>query len=474
MTQLRIAAATAVFTGVLLAACASTDVAEPAVTSVTVDVPATTDAAGTTGSASAAIDDQVAWLVRVLDAGEFDATEASERFDPGFLVEVPVAALNAPLAQIAPPGSAPWRIVNDSIDGRVAEITVESAQGARLIINLAITASTPHLIEGLFLQPAEPEVPDDYTFAQLDADMAGLAAERAIGVYEVGLGGCDVVYEANGDQPLAIGSIFKLWVLAELADQIDQGTATWDEQLAVRAELRSDPAGQVYQLDDGDTLTLRQHAEAMISVSDNTATDHLIDRLGRQSVEAAMVRSGVAEPSLNQPFLATRELFWLKFLADPPNPPEWYDADVDGRRAILASLAGKTVPWYLDPTIATSSNAEGLSQDQPRNLDIEWLASTSDLCRTLDHLDEVASKPGLEPVADILSINPGVELDPDVWTHVRFKGGSEPGVLAMAWWLERNDGRMFVVVGILNDPDKGFSEIAAADLVNNAIDLIPT
>ena len=111
-------------------------------------------------------------------------------------------------------------------------------------------------------------------------------------------------------------------MLSELSNQIAEGTAAWDEPLEVRADLRSNPAGQVYQLADGDTLTLREYAEVMISISDDTATDHLIDRLGRESVEAAMARAGVTQPELNQPLLATRELFWLKFLADPPNPPD--------------------------------------------------------------------------------------------------------------------------------------------------------
>lgn len=158
--------------------------------------------------------------------------------------------------------------------------------------------------------------------------------------------------------------------------------------------------------------------------------------------------------------------------ADAPNPPDWYSADTDERRTILADLDGKTVPWVLDPVLAAAANAEGLPQDQPRNLDIEWLASPQDLCQTLVHLDELASTPGLEPVADIMSINPGAELDDTTWTDVRFKGGSEPGVLASAWWLACNDGRQFVVTGLLNNPDTAFNELAATDLINNAIDLI--
>lgn len=462
----------ALLTALLSTVCGSTDGAAPPVPSASTDTTPTTTADGTPEASAFTMEGQIDWLLGGLNGGEFDPAEVTERFDASFLTQVSVARLNAGLEQIAPPGSGPWRIVDDSRDGRVAEITVESGERFRLRVTIALTSSEPHRIEGLLMQPAESGLPEGYTLARLDADMAALAPETALGIYNVTSGVCDAVHEHNGDQPLAIGSIFKLWVLAELASQIQQGTASWDEPLAVRAELRSNPAGGVYELDDGDTLTLREFAEGMISISDNTATDHLIDRLGRQAIESGMARAGVADPALNQPFLATRELFWLKYLADPPNPPDWYNADADGRRAILDGLDGDTVPWVLDPALATAPDAERLPRDQPRNLDIEWLASPDDLCRTLVYLDQLASTPGLEPIADILSINPGVELDDTTWTHARFKGGSEPGVLALAWWLVRDDGRRFVVAGLLNNPDTALDDFAAIDIINNALDLI--
>jgi beta-lactamase class A len=418
------------------------------------------------------MEEQVEWLIGVLDSGEFDPVEATEHFDPAFLAEIPLAALDAPLGQIAPEGSAPWHEIGEQRDGRVAEITVESATGTRLTMTVALTTDAPHRIEGLLLQPDTGQTREGYTTAQLDADLAAFAPRAAVGIYDVGGGECDVVHERDGERALAIGSVFKLWVLAELANQVSSSTAAWDEPLAVRADLRSNPAGDIYQLADGDTRTLRQYADSMISISDNTATDHLIDRLGRSAVEAALPRAGVARPELNQPFLATRELFWLKFLADAPNPPDWYAADTDGRRAIVEDLQGQTVPWVNDPTLATAPNADGLLQTQPRNLDIEWFASPRDLCRTWIHLDQLAATPGLEPVGDILSMNAGTDLDPETWTDIRFKGGSEPGVFALTWWLRRQDGATFVVVGLLNDPGNPFDQLAATQLIANAIALI--
>lgn len=102
-----------------------------------------------------------------------------------------------------------------------------------------------------------------------------------------------------------------------------------------------------------------------------------------------------------------------------------------------------------------------------------FLASPQDLCRTLVHLDELAGTPGLESVAEVLSLNPGLPFDTETWTNARFKGGSEPGVLALSWWLAHADGHRFVVAGAPNDPNVAFNQTAAIQVISNAIGLIP-
>ena len=64
----------------------------------------------------------------------------------------------------------------------------------------------------------------------------------------------------------------------------------------------------------GKTFTLREFAEKMISVSDNTATDHLLAFVGRQAVEETVKASGNAAAARNVPFLSTRDVFALKLL----------------------------------------------------------------------------------------------------------------------------------------------------------------
>ena len=65
-------------------------------------------------------------------------------------------------------------------------------------------------------------------------------------------------------------------VLAEVAREIASGRRSWNDTLAIRDEWKSLPSGTMQNLPEGTEVTLREAAEAMISISDNTATDHLV------------------------------------------------------------------------------------------------------------------------------------------------------------------------------------------------------
>lgn len=84
-------------------------------------------------------------------------------------------------------------------------------------------------------------------------------------------------------RPLASG--FKLYVLGALAAAVQAGTAAWDERLAIRQGWKTDETSPFGALPPGTERTLREYADALAFFSDNTATDHLIHRLGRDAVE---------------------------------------------------------------------------------------------------------------------------------------------------------------------------------------------
>jgi hypothetical protein len=300
--------------------------------------------------------------------------------------------------------------------------------------------------------PASSPPPEDAVAAAVRA----VAPRATYGIYDVADGRCTQVAGMGTSRILPIASVFKLWILHALAVEVAAGRARWTETFPVTDELRSDPSGEVYAMAAGTAVSLRRYAELMISISDNTAADHLLARLGRRSVEASMVALGVSTAATNTPLLSTADLTRLKFVS--PRFGRRYLAlrSVSERRRFLERLP-HVVPF---PWSRPGNGSQVPDLSTPRLIDrLEWFATARDVCATLAGLDRLAARPGQRAVGDILELNPG--LPPDLlpsWESARFKGGSEPGVLALAWSLRRGDGARRVVVLAWSDPRHALSE----------------
>jgi beta-lactamase class A len=394
---------------------------------------------------------QLEWFLLQLngDAATLTAADVEQHFAASFLAAVPADQVVAITRQLATQMQPVTLIGFEGTPTENEAVALVSAKdGGRFRILISVEAAEPHLIAGLLVQPAPLPLE---SWEELDRQLAELAPDANFLAAELVDGQCQTVHAVNPAQRLAIGSTFKLYILGELAHQIDEGNASWDEELAVRDDWKSLPSGLMQDEPAGTTHTLRYFAEQMISISDNTATDHLLFHLGRENVEAFQARMGHSDPTANMPFLATRELFVLK-LALPPERAEAYaEASVEERRQLLATEIAQTEVTVEDAKSWTT----------PRWIDsLEWFASADDLCRAMAALNAMSERPGLEPLRDILAINPGISFEPATWTYVGFKGGSELGVLNLTWLLQRADGRWFVLTVGLNDTANAIDEPA--------------
>ena len=280
---------------------------------------------------------------------------------------------------------------------------------------------------------------------QIDRALNRLAAEGNLLVAEVVDGACTPAHGWRANARLAIASTFKLYVLAELARQIETGEAAWDERYPIQDAYRSMPSGDLAYAPEGTMVTLERYAMGMIAQSDNTATDHLIARLGRLNVEAAFARLGHGAPELNTPLLLTRELFAIKMR----QPDGWMDDYARAGDAQQRSMLAHDIdPMRLDPYGGWGR------WNGPTSIDgIEWFASADEVCGVLARLYEQSREPELAPLRDILFSNPGgVALD-RAWREIGFKAGYEAGVVNLTWLVERKDARVFIVTVGLNDPN---------------------
>ena len=104
-----------------------------------------------------------------------------------------------------------------------------------------------------------------------------------------------------------MASIFKLYVLYAVSDAIKAGTVSWDDQLTVTDKGKA--VGSSMDLAVGEQISVRTAAEKMIATSDNMATDMLIEKVGPQAVDDALVHTGHHDPAAMTPFPTMYELF---------------------------------------------------------------------------------------------------------------------------------------------------------------------
>ena len=447
--------ASTVLLATLLAACTQSST-EPTTAGSTVD----TTAATVTATTEAAIPTrmQMDWFVRVINGGPLSEEVYEERFADVFRLQVPYEAQFSPIvAQLeATPGD--WILVSFIEQTPEAAVGIVAAGDERIQVSIPVNPDPPHKITGLFVSPSGlASTPDSFENAVTRLEDLGdlwmLAAQ-------VGDGECIPIEAVREDEEMPLGSVFKLFVLETLTRAVEQGDVSWDDEVVIRDELKSIPSGILQDEPHGTVRSVREVAELMISISDNTATDHLIDLLGRQKVEATIRDLGLARPELNIPFLTTREFAALKVGPSAGLRAQYVAADEAGKRAILDQIS--------DITAADIPVLDFVEPTDPDTL--EWFATPVDMCRVLAGLWQR----GDGPVRDILTKNPGVAPPPGIWERVAFKGGSEPGLLAVSWLVEAADGKVYVLTGSILDSGSLIDDTEGALLFAAARDLMAT
>lgn len=102
----------------------------------------------------------------------------------------------------------------------------------------------------------------------------------------------------RADVPCAAASMIKIAVLAELFRQRDRDALRLDDELELGEEDKVAGSGILASLTPGRRYTLRDLGILMMAISDNTATNLLIGRLGIDAVNAFMRGAGMTRTEL--------------------------------------------------------------------------------------------------------------------------------------------------------------------------------
>ncbi len=399
---------------------------------------------------------QLRWLLAAVAQLPLSGAQVRAHFDAAFLAQVSPAMLNQGLRAVVI-----VRLLSIEVSEPSTLIAIASASGVLSRAQVALSVDSKGLISGLRIGPATI-APTPATWAGVDAAVRSVAPRVRLLVANVSNGSCQPVHSIDPAAAAPLGSAFKLYVLDALGSAVAAGKVRWNQQLTVTAQLKSLPSGELQNEPDGTRISVQDTAAKMISISDNTAANMLINLVGLPAVEAALATTGMADPALDRPFLTTREMFILKLYQWPALAKRYIAANEPGRRALLAS----TIDRAPLPAVAAAQ-----AWTTPRDINsLEWFASADDICRAYASLAVLARRPGLSAIGQVLSLNDGgLQLDPAQWKTTWFKGGSEPGVLSLAYLATTRTGQSYVVTVLAENPSQPINEAKAAPVLLSAI-----
>jgi beta-lactamase class A len=389
-------------------------------------------------------------LVGILQSGGRE----SEFFAPSFLKAIPASQIREIAnSLIAQNGDV---IGVEKIEPRGAQsgtISIDYAK-ATILINMTIEAMSPNQVIGLLITSVitKDDGPD-----KIRAELQALPGTVSLLVQPVG-GVPILAVEADREQ--AIGSSFKLWLLAEAARAVGKGERRWSDVIPLGPPGL--PSGIVQAWPKSSPMTLHSLATLMISISDNTATDTLLFALGRERVGRMVAVTGHAAAAHTVPILSTTEAFALKMEQSAHLRRPFQTGNPAARTAVLNQNLTRLGMGSID-----TAQLGG----PPRFIGIvEWFASPADMARTLNWLRLNGGKDALA----ILAVNPGVsEADTERFAYLGYKGGSETGVIAMNFLVRAKSGNWYTVTGSWNNPAAPVDDKKFAALMSRALRLIP-
>lgn len=95
------------------------------------------------------------------------------------------------------------------------------------------------------------------------------------------------------DEKVRTASTIKLPILCALFDLVAAGKVHWNEKLTLRDEDKISGSGVLHEFSGGTQLAVRDVAHVMIVVSDNTATNLILDRITADAVNDYLDRIGL-------------------------------------------------------------------------------------------------------------------------------------------------------------------------------------
>ena len=163
------------------------------------------------------------------------------------------------------------------------------------ILHLILAAASV-CVGAMLLSAQQTALKED---TQLDQQLQAISAAHRgmVAVYARNLKTGETA-SLDPDQAVKTASTIKMGILLDAAEQIRAGRASLDERLVLTKANQVQGSGVLGQLTAPLNLTLRDVLHLMVVVSDNTATNVAIDRLGIEHINATLRAAGLTQTVL--------------------------------------------------------------------------------------------------------------------------------------------------------------------------------
>ena len=156
---------------------------------------------------------------------------------------------------------------------------------------------------------AQPPAHRDQLATKFRSDLQRLAtaASGVVGISVIDLSSGQR-FDVNESLLFPQGSAIKIPILIELFRRADRGELKLSDRLPVQRNNQVGGSGLLqYFSDGGSELSLHDLAIAMVVLSDNSATNVLIDRLGMERVSQTMAEMGARQTKLQRKMIRPEE-----------------------------------------------------------------------------------------------------------------------------------------------------------------------
>src|ERR1700677_1635583 len=141
-------------------------------------------------------------------------------------------------------------------------------------------------------QPADPVAAID---RRIQAAIQGFPGSVSLYAKNLDTG---VSYGLRADEPVPTASTIKLPIMVELFAEAEEGRLDWNQKLVLTDQDKVSGSGVLTELSAGDDLPIRDLMHLMIVVSDNTATNLILDRIGGNAVNIRMAQLGLKQTAV--------------------------------------------------------------------------------------------------------------------------------------------------------------------------------